>query len=157
MINQQDLIRFVHESNLIEGIVRDPSPAEIIATQEFIEKSSITIPDLVALVQVYAPGHVIRDQPNLNVRIGAYVPPAGGKQIVTELEKLLDDVNGRRLTPWQAHVNFEFIHGFTDGNGRSGRTLWAWHMIASGQDPFSLSFLHRFYYQTLSHQDKILS
>jgi len=36
-----------------------------------------------------------------------------------------------------------------DGNGRTGRAIWAWQMQRLGRDPFALPFLHRFYYQTL--------
>jgi len=36
-----------------------------------------------------------------------------------------------------------------DGNGRSGRAIWAWQMLGDEQDPFAIPFLHRFYYQTL--------
>ena len=38
-----------------------------------------------------------------------------------------------------------------DGNGRSGRILWAWQMIEHNINPgLSLGFLHTFYYQALS-------
>lgn len=43
------------------------------------------------------------------------------------------------------------LHPFMDGNGRTGRAVWAWAMQRDGQDPFALSFLHRFYYQTLEY------
>ena len=46
---------------------------------------------------------------------------------------------------------YEMLHPFMDGNGRSGRALWAWMMLRLGQDPFALLFLHRFYYQTLEN------
>ncbi len=48
-------------------------------------------------------------------------------------------------------VRYELLHPFSVGNGRSGRTLWAWCMLRRGDDPFTLPFLHRFYYQTLEH------
>lgn len=37
------------------------------------------------------------------------------------------------------HSHFEAIHPFTDGNGRTGRTLWPLQMIAAGQMPLYLS------------------
>lgn len=44
----------------------------------------------------------------------------------------------------------------TDGNGRSGRALWAWMMLCRGGSygrakVIELGFLHTFYYQTLEH------
>jgi Fic family protein len=53
------------------------------------------------------------------------------------------------FSPYQQHHQYESLHPFTDGNGRSGRTIWAWHMMRVGRDPFALPFLHRFYYQAL--------
>lgn len=37
------------------------------------------------------------------------------------------------------HSHFEAIHPFTDGNGRTGRTLWAIQMVCAGTMPLYLS------------------
>lgn len=52
---------------------------------------------------------------------------------------------GEADPPWEVHIAYEMLHPFTDGNGRSGRMLWAWQMRN-----FPLDFLHTFYYQTLN-------
>jgi hypothetical protein len=49
--------------------------------------------------------------------------------------------------PLEAHVRYETLHPFTDGNGRTGRALWYWMMVGSSRA--DLGFLHAFYYQTL--------
>ncbi len=38
-----------------------------------------------------------------------------------------------------AHSHFEAVHPFSDGNGRTGRTLWPLQMVASGNMPLYLS------------------
>lgn len=66
------------------------------------------------------------------------------------LDKLLQRVRAGELTPMRAHVEYETLHPFMDGNGRSGRVLWAWQMRRDGRDPLQLGFLHAFYYQALN-------
>lgn len=143
-----DLKEFVRESNRIEGIERAPTKAELIATEEFINVLLPTVGDLERLVNVYAPGHELRDRHGLNVYVGTYVAPPGGPEIRVALETLLERVaDGADLYhPWQAHIDYEALHPFTDGNGRSGRALWLWQMQAA-----PIGFLHQFYYQTLSN------
>lgn len=142
---------FLRESLAIEGIYREPTAEELDVTLDFILMPEVGLWNVVALVDVYAPGHVLRDNSELNVRVGNYVAPKGGKKLVQSLEMHMSEINHGAISPWHAHVAYEMLHPFTDGNGRSGRALWAWHMLKIGSDPFSLPFLHRWYYQTLEN------
>ena len=146
--------QFVRESNLIEGIKRSETDKEAQVTEVFLRLSVICTDDLWNLVKVYAPGHRLRDVVGLNVRVGRHVAPPGGPDIRGGLEVLLEDIStGVCTDPYLAHCAYLTLHPFTDGNGRSGRALWAWHMYKVGRDPFELPFLHRFYYQALEHAD----
>lgn len=147
------MIAFIRESNMIEGIRRDPTEEEIQATAAFL-RAPLTLESVKAVQSVYAPGKPIRDKVGMNVRIGNHIPPVGGPLIPQLLEHTLKKVMHPRSTPWSAHVQFQNLHPFMDGNGRTGRAVWAWHMILQGFDPFGLPFLHRFYYQTLAAQDR---
>lgn len=140
---------FVAQSNMIEGIHREPTVAEIAAHHRFLESTSLTIDNFKELVSVLQSDARLRDWPHLNVRVGTHIAPRGGADIVTQLQALLDKVNAASIGAWHAHCAFETLHPFTDGNGRSGRALWLWQM-RDYQLPPGL-FLHAFYYQTLEH------
>lgn len=135
---------FVRESNRIEGIQRGPSAAEIGEFLRFMNLKTVTVEELNRFVSVYQPGAVLRDKAGLDVRVGRHIPPRGGPEIRTRLEGLLDCCI--ESDPHFTHIQYETLHPFTDGNGRSGRMLWAWQM-----KEFPLGFLHHFYYQTLQH------
>lgn len=139
-------LEFVRESNRIEGIRRDPSEAELAEFDRFIWLPRIALDDVVRFVAVYQPGAHLRDRAGLDVHVGNHIPPPGGPTIPTRLEHLLSQCNGQ-LTPYHAHLAYEMLHPFTDGNGRSGRMLWAWMMGRS--NTLRLGFLHAFYYQAL--------
>lgn len=100
----------------------------------------------------YAPGQW-RDRQNyigLRMETARYIPPPPG-----EIPRLMDDLNG--LLQYQpegvatvsillraaiAHVQFEAIHPFLDGNGRTGRLLLPLMLKADGKPPIHLaSFL----------------
>ncbi len=141
-----DTYDFVRESNRIENILRQPTKEEMNEHNKFISLPIITIQHLVDFVGVYQPEARLRDRAGLNVRVGQHIPPAGGQQIAYKLQELLDNVDS--MTPHEAHVEYETLHPFTDGNGRSGRALWAWHMMQI-EGAYPLGFLHHFYYQSL--------
>lgn len=147
-------VEFIAESNRIEGIFREPTAAEENAHWTLLEQPLMSVSVLNAFQSVIAPGNSLRDLFGLDVRVGNYIAPAGGPGIVRQLRKLCEDVNriGAEEGAWRCHVRFEVLHPYMDGNGRTGRALWAWAMKAIGHDPFALPFLHRFYYQTLAAQ-----
>jgi hypothetical protein len=153
------LKEFLVESNRIEGITRTPDMLEDEDTMAeiFLSKAKLTIEDLVDIVDTFAgPDARIRNQHGQNVRVGSHEPIKGGPGVVHALSELLDTVNrhkehpGAKSAHW-IHVQYESLHPFLDGNGRSGRLLWLWCM--GGIDKAPLGFLHTFYYQTLDASD----
>jgi Fic/DOC family len=141
---------FMRESNRIEGIHRQPTEEEIAATARFLSRADvITISDLVDLVAVYQPDARPRFAQGLDVRVGNHFPPKGGPHVQVALQALLDKAAPRNADAYRAHVEYETLHPFTDGNGRSGRALWLWMMGGIHRAP--LGFLHHFYYQALQH------
>ena len=147
------LERFVRESNRIEGIAKTHK-REIAAHQEFIALREVTVEDLVTLVGVLQPNARLRDSASVpGVRVGDHIAPPSGPAIRADLEMYLWGArNGR--SPFDVHRSYETLHPFTDGNGRSGRTLWLWQRLRSGERNAAmatrLGFLHSFYYQTLA-------
>ena len=139
-----DLRDFVRESNRIEGILREPTDDEMMAHGAIANLEIIRASDLEGFVKIVAPRHRLRDQYGLDVRVGDHIAPPGCPEIRTSLEAIVNKAM-RGDSPWQVHIEYETLHPFTDGNGRSGRALWLWQMQAA-----PIGFLHQFYYQTLS-------
>ena len=143
------LWNFVKESNHIEGIDREPYGYEVQAHERLLAVPQLLATDLVEFVHDVAKAS-LRLKLGMNVRIGNHIPPPGGPDIIDDLQEILRDVNNNNDSPFNLHCRYEALHPFMDGNGRSGRAVWAWHMQRNGADPFAIGFLHRWYYQSLS-------
>ena len=145
--NIPGLSEFIIESNRIEGITGLPKMEPSAA---FISLDEPTVEDLCEFVRSEA-GAELRTRVGMSVIVGNHRPPPGGPEIAIELRKLIQLAIDNDATPFDIHRRYETLHPFMDGNGRSGRILWAWQMIEHDIRPgLSLAFLHAFYYQTLS-------
>lgn len=149
------LRRFADESNRIEGL-GPASDAEIEALDTFIGQTGLSIKSLEKYVSIVAPGHKLRDKSGMNVSVGDYVAPQGGQAIRRELSNLLNAIRAGAYDPWTAHIRYELLHPFTDGNGRSGRAIWLMMRLAGprAEQAKELGFLHSFYYETLEHKGR---
>ena len=135
---------FVRESNRIEGIDRDPTDKEFLVHADLMSRDGISVGDMERFVAIVQPGAVIRNRVGLDVRVGNHIAPRGGAHMERELHGILQDPS-----PYRAHIQYEMLHPFTDGNGRSGRALWL--KLMGGIHRAPLGFLHHFYYQTLQN------
>ena len=131
---------FVMESNRIEGIP-NVRAGEIEAHEEFLASAG-QVCDVEALVNVLQPGATLRRRIGQDVRVGSHVAPVGGMLIEPRLFFILD--NSANLSPWKQHCEYEVLHPFMDGNGRSGRAVWLRRM---GRLKNPASFLEEFHYQ----------
>jgi len=145
---------FVRESNKIEGITRPPLDHEIKAHETLLAAPVVTVSALEEFVQVVAHAP-LRERDGMDVRVGLHIAPPGGPQIRADLQDHLLTLP-TRSSPYRAHKEYETLHPFMDGNGRSGRALWLW-MMESRFDGHTrlapwreLGFLHWWYYQSLS-------
>lgn len=147
-----NLLDFIDESNRIEGIRRPVRDAEIQAHETLLSAAFLSVPKLEHFVDVVA-GVKLRNRKGMDVRVGSHYPPPGGEHIHAQLKALLDSLKpGSSFlpSPYELHQQYESLHPFMDGNDRSGRAVWAWHRQEIGRDPFSLGFLHSWYYESLN-------
>lgn len=143
------LAAFIRESNRIEGIPRVRAH-ELAAHETFLALPKVTIDAVAELVRQIG-GGPLRHMAGMNVRVGNHRPIPGGEAVLIQFDDILHRAN-RGANPWQIHVEYETLHPFMDGNGRSGRALWAWQVVNQGHYPRTLAmgFLHPAYYAALS-------
>ena len=127
------LREFVAESNRIENL-DSVSPDDMKAHEEILALRELSVQDIERFVSLVQPNAILRRPVGLNVKIGSHFPPPGGPKIEPALKKLLGLVNRDwveeeghcDLAAYKAHLAYENLHPFSDGNGRSGRAIWLW-------------------------------
>ena len=147
---QMSVTDIVRESNGIEDIFRDPSPAEMEAFYEIMNAKIVTVSGLtdfvIACTGIGAP---LRDRIGLDVQVGDCIAPPGGIEIAENLEDLLDETD--EISAYELYLRYENLHPFVDGNGRSGRALYHRRLGPNGRS-MRIGFLRDFHYRVLASQ-----
>jgi len=139
------LRHYVRESNLIEGIHRTPSRRELAAHVFLCMEPELTVSGLCQFVKAVQPNARLRVSAGVNVTVGKHIPPPGGQGILYALDEIVARVNAG-ADPVAVHHDYETLHPFTDGNGRSGRAIW---MRQLGPRALVNRFLTEWYYKSL--------
>lgn len=106
------------------------------------------------------PGTIIANQGTGAI---VHVPPKDRETIISLLENLLQYVNDDSLMDLDPfikmaifHSQFEAIHPFYDGNGRTGRILNVLYLVLKGQLRFPALYLSRYIIQHKSEYYRLL-
>jgi Fic family protein len=139
----------IRQSNLIENI-DDPEEDEVSKyAWAWLEKQKkIDQPTLLELHHLITCRQMSPEESghyrNIQVYVGRHVPPAPMIAQGMMYGWIIDLMeNWKYLDPKEMHVQFEKIHPFVDGNGRTGRMLMWWHEKKLGQEPSLIPYEHR--------------
>ena len=129
----------IHQSNLIEGYdSADYDKQSLLAWKRLQPLKSLTHYDIIKTQKIITllQDDIAPDQRGyyrkVNVRVGNYIAP-NHTMVTILMDNWLNDC--KTLEPMEAHIRFEKIHPFIDGNGRTGRMLMWWHEVKLGLQP----------------------
>lgn len=145
-----DLYKFAVESNEIEGIHCERQHLNhAAALEKFLALPKLSVDAVCEFVKSIEPDSRLRTGHMGRVWIGGREAPSF--EVVHErLPILIDAVNGGSWGPGYLHKEYEWLHPFIDGNGRSGRAIWLWQKVKFEKYNGQYGFLQMYYYDTLS-------
>lgn len=139
---KKDVELFLRESNAIEGELSESALEDALSAWDYIHRKfnsgygKVNVEDILhihQLLMIHLRPDIAGFWRTVNVRVGGYIAPSAEK--VPELMAEWWDEHRDAYTAEeikQAHVAFENVHPFEDGNGRVGRILMLWQWCIAG-------------------------
>jgi len=168
----------IYKDNLFENFISNPASKEVQryaqATREGFKqlknKNFIISNELILKIQEIIvsnnagyrklPGTELK---NFDTGETVYTPPQDYEQIVSLMKNLIDYINDDQLHPIDplikmviVHFQFESIHPFYDGNGRTGRILNILYLVQKGLLDLPVLYLSSYIIKTKSDYYKLL-
>lgn len=138
---------YFHQSNLIEGFDSEEADACLRRAWEYLSKFDNLTRGVICKTQKLATLHQTDLRPDwrgyyrdVDVWIGGHKGMAPAK-IPMAMNNLLSTQGFTHTRAW--HVQFETIHPFADGNGRTGRLIMWWMELQRGQKPTLITYAGR--------------
>ncbi len=133
---------YISESNAIEDIWGEEEVEQSLIAWKYINKLEKISHYDICRIQKIITLHQKHLKPNqrgyyrsfskTNVKVGWYYAPPY-EEVDKLMEQWLKDLG--KMPPLVAHLRFEKIHPFVDGNGRVGRMLYWWLSQLRGKKP----------------------
>ena len=124
--------------------------------EKHAKKKTIRHDDIFALHRLLASAVMDQDEAGryrtIAVRVGKHVPPPAA-DVSPRMFELLEWWNKKaaELSPVLSsailHYQFEWIHPFADGNGRTGRALALWELYRRGFDSHHIFSVDEYYWE----------
>jgi Fic family protein len=151
-----DIHEYIEESNRIEGVINNRQAVEdsldawnYLSDQDELTHEIVleTHRRIMETLQPEISGMYRSGQ----VYVGDHVPPPA-EQVKPLMDELLGWTPEMSLEALQWHVEFETIHPFADGNGRTGRMCYWWMCGQLGETPLLFRARDKQGYYSLFHR-----
>lgn len=138
---EHDVIDFLDESNAIEGVYDIKSLEQAVFAWRFLREQEKMSPHVILkthkILMLHQP--LYPNEKGYFREVPVYI---GGREAMPQhliweairqwCEEVNTDILGMRRLWKQRHVEYETIHPFVDGNGRTGRMFMNWQRIRQG-------------------------
>lgn len=155
---KKEILHFLQQSNLIEGVSDARSLDDAYKAWEYLSQVDVlTLDDVLKThwflmenqpLEPHEKGFLRRCEVRIGRSFGTTSDLIGG-----ELKEWIDLMNAPRKElldrqiDWQVlHVEYERIHPFADGNGRTGRMFMNWYRLKNGYPLLTIDVKDRWEY-----------
>ena len=145
-----DMTQHFHESNLIEGYDSPEADMCLAVAWRYLSTKKKLTHGVVRTVQNLATSHQTDLKPEWRGKYREIDVWIGGKKglnpfsVHGAMKLFLSQI--KIEPPKEAHIIFEKIHPFVDGNGRTGRLLMWWQEVQLGMIPTLIKYDERYSY-----------